>query len=45
MVSSLMGGQLGAHGARRISGDTLRVGIAIAGLVVAVVLGVKFYGG
>jgi uncharacterized membrane protein YfcA len=45
MVSSLIGGQLGAHGARRISGDTLRVGIAIAGLVIAVVLGVEFYGG
>ncbi len=43
MVSSLIGGQLGAQGARRISGDTLRVGIAIAGLVVAVVLGVEFY--
>jgi uncharacterized membrane protein YfcA len=45
MVSSLIGGQLGAHGARRISGDTLRMGIAITGLVVAVVLGVEFYGG
>jgi uncharacterized membrane protein YfcA len=45
MISSLIGGQLGAAGARRISGDALRVGIAIAGLVVALVLGVEFYGG
>jgi uncharacterized protein len=45
MASSLAGGQLGSLVARRISGDALRVAIAIAGLVVAVVLGVEFYGG
>ncbi|HEY5053365.1 MAG TPA: sulfite exporter TauE/SafE family protein [Solirubrobacterales bacterium] len=38
MISSLIGGQLGARLARRISGDTLRVAIAIVGLVVAGVL-------
>ena len=45
MVASLIGGQLGSRAARRISGDSLRIAIAIAGLVVAVILGVEFYGG
>jgi uncharacterized protein len=45
MASSLVGGQLGSLLARRIGGDALRVGIALCGLAVAVVLGVKFYGG
>ena len=45
MVSSLIGGQLGAQGAPGASpAIALRVGIAIAGLVVAVVLGVELYG-
>jgi uncharacterized protein len=38
MVSSLIGGRLGARLARRISGDTLRVAIAVVGLFVAAVL-------
>ncbi len=44
MISSMIGGQSGAWIAKRIDGDTLRVAIAIGGLVVAVVLGVKAYG-
>ena len=44
MASSLIGGQLGSLVARRIGGDALRVAIAVSGLAVAVVLGVKFYG-
>ena len=44
MVSSMIGGQYGAWIAKRIDGDTLRVVIAIAGLLVAVVLGVNAYG-
>jgi uncharacterized protein len=43
MVASLVGGVIGARIALRVSGDTLRVGIAIAGLVVAVVLAVQVY--
>jgi uncharacterized membrane protein YfcA len=38
MVSSLIGGRLGATLARRVSGDVLRVAIALIGLVVAAVL-------
>lgn len=38
MVSSLIGGGLGANLARRVDGDALRVAIALAGLVVAAVL-------
>ena len=45
MASSLIGGQLGSMVARRIAGDALRVAIAVAGLVVAAVLAVEFYGG
>jgi uncharacterized protein len=44
MASSLVGGQLGSLVARRIGGGALRVAIAVAGLLVAVALGVKFYG-
>ena len=44
MVSSLAGGPYGAWLAQRIDGDTLRVVIALAGLAVAVVLGVNAYG-
>jgi uncharacterized membrane protein YfcA len=44
MVSSLAGGQSGAWLALRIDGDRLRLAIAGAGLVVAVVLGVNAYG-
>ncbi len=44
MVSSMVGGQYGAWIAKRIDGDTLRVVIAIAGLLVAVVLGINAYG-
>lgn len=38
MVSSLVGGRLGAKLARRVSGEALRVVIALIGLVVAAVL-------
>jgi uncharacterized membrane protein YfcA len=44
MVSSLIGGRLGANLARRVSGDVLRVGIALLGLVVAAVLAVRAFG-
>lgn len=44
MVFSLLGGRLGAHFARRVSGDTLRIAISSAGLLVAVVLAVRAYG-
>jgi uncharacterized membrane protein YfcA len=44
MVSSLIGGRLGAKFARRVSGDILRVGIASIGLVVAAVLAVQAFG-
>ncbi|MFN8163886.1 MAG: sulfite exporter TauE/SafE family protein [Solirubrobacterales bacterium] len=43
MVSSLIGGRLGAKFARRISGDLLRVAIALIGLVVAGVLAVRAF--
>ncbi len=41
MVSSLLGGRVGAHFARRIPADPLRVSIAVFGLAVAVVLAVQ----
>jgi uncharacterized membrane protein YfcA len=44
MVSSLVGGRLGAKLARRISGDVLRVAIALVGLVVAAVLAWRAFG-
>jgi uncharacterized membrane protein YfcA len=44
MVSSLIGGRLGANLARRVSGDVLRVAIAVLGLFVAVVLAVQAFG-
>ncbi|MGE5527147.1 MAG: sulfite exporter TauE/SafE family protein [Methanosarcina sp.] len=40
-VFSLIGGRLGAQLARRVPSDTLRVAIAVLGLGVAVVLGVR----
>ncbi|MDX6603632.1 MAG: uncharacterized protein QOF23_141 [Solirubrobacterales bacterium] len=43
MVSSLVGGRLGVKLARRISGESLRVAIALIGLVVAVVLAVRAF--
>ncbi len=44
MVSSLAGGRVGAHYARRIPSDPLRISIALAGLVVAVVLAIRAFG-
>ncbi len=44
MVSSLVGGRLGAKLARRVSGDVLRVAIALIGLVVAAVLAWRAFG-
>jgi uncharacterized membrane protein YfcA len=44
MVSSLIGGRLGAKLARRVSGEVLRVGIALIGLVVAAILAVRAFG-
>ena len=41
MVSSFVGGRVGAHYARRIPADPLRIGIAVIGLIVAAVLAVK----
>jgi uncharacterized membrane protein YfcA len=41
MASSLLGGRAGAHYARRIPSGPLRISIAAAGLVVAVVLAVR----
>jgi uncharacterized membrane protein YfcA len=43
-VSSLIGGRLGAKLARRVSGETLRVAIALLGLAVAAVLAVRAFG-
>jgi uncharacterized membrane protein YfcA len=43
MVSSLAGGRVGAHYARRIPSDPLRIGIAVFGLLVAVVLAVRAF--
>ena len=44
MVSSLIGGRVGAHYARRIPSDPLRISIAVAGLGVAAVLAVRAFG-
>ena len=44
MVSSLAGGRIGAHYARRIPADPLRISIAATGLVVAAVLAVRAFG-
>jgi len=44
MVSSLIGGRLGARYARRVDGETLRVAIALLGLVVAAVLAWRAFG-
>lgn len=43
MVSSLAGGRVGAHYARRIPSDPLRIGIAVVGLVAAAVLAVRAF--
>jgi len=43
-VASLVGGRVGANLARRLSGEVLRVGIALAGLVVAAILAVRAFG-
>lgn len=43
-VASLLGGRLGANLARRVSGETLRVAIALIGLPVAAVLAVRAFG-
>lgn len=44
MVSSFVGGRVGAHYARRIPSDPLRITIAVAGLVVAAVLALRAFG-
>jgi uncharacterized membrane protein YfcA len=44
MVSSFIGGRVGAHYARRIPSDPLRIGIATIGLAVAAVLAVRAFG-
>lgn len=44
MVASLLGGRVGAHYARRIPADPLRISIAAVGLVVAAVLAVRAFG-
>lgn len=44
MVSSFAGGRVGAHYARRIPTDPLRIGIASFGLAVALVLAVRAFG-
>jgi len=44
MVSSFLGGRVGAHYARRIPSDPLRIAIAAVGLVVAAVLAVRALG-
>lgn len=41
MVSSFVGGRAGAHYARRIPPDPLRISIAATGLVVAVILAIR----
>jgi uncharacterized membrane protein YfcA len=43
MVSSFAGGRVGAHYARRIPADPLRIGIAVIGLAVAAVLAVRAF--
>jgi uncharacterized membrane protein YfcA len=44
MVSSFAGGRVGAHYARRIPSDPLRISIAAIGLIAAVVLAVRAFG-
>ena len=44
MVTSLIGGRVGAHYARRIPSDPLRITIAVVGLGVAVVLALRAFG-
>jgi uncharacterized membrane protein YfcA len=44
MVSSFVGGRVGAHYARRIPSDPLRIAIATIGLIVAAVLAVQAFG-
>lgn len=44
MVFSFLGGRLGAHYARRVPSDPLRIGIAAIGLVVAAVLALRAFG-
>lgn len=43
MASSFVGGRVGAHYARRIPADPLRIGIAAVGLAVAVVLALRAF--
>lgn len=42
-LSSLVGGRVGGHYARRVSGDVLRVGVASAGLLVAIALAIRAF--
>jgi len=44
MVASLLGGRLGAHYARRVPSETLRVTVAVLGLAVAAALAVRAFG-
>ncbi|TMK57518.1 MAG: sulfite exporter TauE/SafE family protein, partial [Actinobacteria bacterium] len=44
MISSFFGGRVGAHYARRIPSDPLRISIAIVGLLVAAILAVRAFG-
>lgn len=44
MVSSFAGGRIGAHYARRVPSDPLRIAIATIGLAVAAVLAVRAFG-
>jgi uncharacterized protein len=44
MASSFVGGRVGAHYARRIPSDPLRIAIAAVGLAVAAVLAVRAFG-
>jgi uncharacterized membrane protein YfcA len=44
MASSFIGGRIGAHYARRIPSDPLRIAIAAVGLVVAALLAVRAFG-
>jgi uncharacterized protein len=44
MVSSFLGGRAGAHYARRIPAEPLRISIAVIGLAVAAVLAVRAFG-
>lgn len=43
MVSSFVGGRAGAHYARRIPSDPLRISIAVAGLAVAALLAIRAF--